>query len=153
MVRTVAAPPSIVVKCGGGRGSSCGHLWYWSCGVVCCVVLFLLCVCVCDLFLFLPPPPLFSLQGPHTRWHRLRSGAPLPFPPLTWLCGSWASSRLRTHPTPHRCRLYTYIYIYTYMYTFKGLQMARLLRKDCDRRARIRPLSEEVITKKNSFRT
>jgi len=41
VVRTVAAPPSIVVKWGG---------WFfvWS-----FVVLFLSCVCVCDLFLFL----------------------------------------------------------------------------------------------------
>ena len=42
LVRTVAAPPSIVVKCGGG-GSSCGRLWCCSCRVV-CLVLFLLCV-------------------------------------------------------------------------------------------------------------
>jgi len=53
VVCTVAAPPSIVVKCGGG-GSSCDGLWWCSCRVVCCAVLFLLCDCVCDLFLFLP---------------------------------------------------------------------------------------------------
>jgi len=50
VVRTVAAPPSIVVKCRGG-GSSRGRLWCCSCRVV-CLVLFLLCVCMCDLFLF-----------------------------------------------------------------------------------------------------
>jgi len=52
--RTVAALPSIVVKCGGGGGgSSCGRLWCCSGRVMCCVVLFLLCVFVCNLFLFL----------------------------------------------------------------------------------------------------
>jgi len=37
VVRTVAAPPSIAVKCGGGGGSSCGRLWCCSYHVVCCV--------------------------------------------------------------------------------------------------------------------
>jgi len=46
----IAAPPSIVVKCGGVvlRVVVCGVVL-----VVSCVVSFLLCVCVCDLFLFL----------------------------------------------------------------------------------------------------
>ena len=51
MIHTVAAPPPIVVKCGG-----VGVLRMFVCGVVLvvsCVVLFVLCVCVCDLFLFL----------------------------------------------------------------------------------------------------
>jgi len=60
VVRTVAAPPSIVVKCGGWF-----FVWsfvnlFLSCRVLCCceflvvscLVLFLLCVCVCGLFLF-----------------------------------------------------------------------------------------------------
>jgi len=62
VVHTVAAPPSIVVECGGwffvwsfvALFLSCRVLC--SCGVVLvasCVVLFVLCVCVCDLFLFL----------------------------------------------------------------------------------------------------
>ena len=49
VVRTDAAPPSIVVKCGGAA------LFVVVIGVslvVSCVVLFVLCVCVCDLFLF-----------------------------------------------------------------------------------------------------
>jgi len=50
VVRTVAAPPSIVVKCGGVvlRVVVCGVVL-----VVSCVVLCLLCVCVGDLFIFL----------------------------------------------------------------------------------------------------
>jgi len=45
----LAAPPSIVVKCGGAvlRVVVDGVVI-----VVSCVVLFVLCVCVCDLFLF-----------------------------------------------------------------------------------------------------
>ena len=58
VVRTVAAPPSIVVMYGGGS-SSCGRLWCCSGRVVCCVVLFVLCVCVCDLFLSIPTPMLW----------------------------------------------------------------------------------------------
>ena len=58
VVRTVAALPLIVVKCGGVvlrvvlRVVICGVVLVVSC-VVCRVVLFLLCVCVCGLFLFL----------------------------------------------------------------------------------------------------
>jgi len=63
-VRTVAAPSSVVVRC-GGLGSSCARLWYCT-GRVVCLVLFLLCVCVRDLFLFYITPP------PHT--HRSRYG-------------------------------------------------------------------------------
>jgi len=50
VVRTVAEPPSIVVKCGGVvlRVVVCGVVL-----VVPCVAFFLLCVCVCDLFRFL----------------------------------------------------------------------------------------------------
>jgi len=74
VVRTAAAPPSILVKCGvmvlrvvvcgvvlvvscrvscgvWCWGYACGRVWCCSCRVVCCVVLFLLCACMCDLFL------------------------------------------------------------------------------------------------------
>ena len=49
VVRTVAAPPSIVVKCVGVvlRVVVCGVVL-----VVSRVMLFLLCVCVCDLLIF-----------------------------------------------------------------------------------------------------
>jgi len=36
---------SIVVKCGGGRGSSCGRLWCCSCCVVSCRVVLVVCLC------------------------------------------------------------------------------------------------------------
>jgi len=51
VVRTVAAPASIVVKCEGGvvlRVVLCGVVL-----VVCCVLLFFLCVCISGLFLFI----------------------------------------------------------------------------------------------------
>jgi len=61
VIRTVVAPPSIVVKCGevvlrvvvcgGVLVVSCVVLLCCSCRVVCCVVL-VVCLCVCDLFLF-----------------------------------------------------------------------------------------------------
>ena len=61
-VRTVAAPPSIVVKCGVVlRVVVCGVVL-----VVSCVVLFLLCVCVCDLFFFLHP--YIHTLCIHRRW-------------------------------------------------------------------------------------
>jgi len=55
VVRTVAAPPSIVVNYMRVllRVVVCSFVL-----VVSCVVLFLLCVCVCDLLLFLPTPCL-----------------------------------------------------------------------------------------------
>jgi len=51
VVRTVAAPPSIVVKCGGGGVLGvvvCGRLWCWGqpkCRVLSGVVL-VVCLCV-----------------------------------------------------------------------------------------------------------
>jgi len=60
VVRTVAAPPSIVVQCGVGVGSSCGRLWYCSCHVV-CLVLFLW--CVCDVLLCLQFVSLIQTTG------------------------------------------------------------------------------------------
>jgi len=57
VVRTVAAPLSIVVKCGGGglRVVVCAVVLVVSCVswfVSCCSCCTCTCVCVCDLFLF-----------------------------------------------------------------------------------------------------
>jgi len=71
VVRTVAAPPSIVVKC-GGDGSSCGRLWCCSCRVVCYVELFLLCDCVWDLFFFLQSVCIVSQLGVFPLGHHQR---------------------------------------------------------------------------------
>ena len=88
VVRTVAAPPSIVVRCGGAvlRVVVCGVVlvvscvvvvWCCSCRVVCCVVvvLFLLChvvCCSCCMSVCVtclsshpyPPPVLFAGASP-----------------------------------------------------------------------------------------
>jgi len=83
-VRTVAAPPSIVVKCGGvvPRMVVLGVVL-----VVSCVVLFLLCVCACGQFLFLHnSSPLHrdaigglpEIKSRHARGH-VATGAPRSF--------------------------------------------------------------------------
>jgi len=95
VVSTVAAPPSIVVKCGGG-GSLCGRVWCFSCRVLCCVVvvLFLSCRvlwCSCCVFVCVT---CFSYHTPQTRRHGRARASPV---------HSRIFTPVSSHPSLHTC--------------------------------------------------
>ena len=71
----------------GGRGSSCGRLWFFSCRVVCRVELFLL--CVFDMFLLFTPAGRRRSSGARNRRrqniHNTHSHRPFTPPVHTFL--------------------------------------------------------------------